>query len=890
MPNLVKKPWQISTAKIISLLQGDELKGLSQDEAKKRFKIWGANVLNLQKETSLIRLFLRQFISPLIWVLLAAAILAFLFDEWLEGFAILGVIFINAIIGFFMEWQANHSMKALRNLAQTSANVFRDKQLKKIKASDLVPGDLIFLEAGDVVPADCRILEQNKVGIKEAALTGESIPVMKQEQSLQGEVILAEQNNLLFKGTTVMMGNAKAIVFATGLYTELGKISKLAQEAQKATTPLEKKLNKLSMKLLWLTLILMFIILILGIIQGRDIYVMIKTAIALGIATIPEGLPIVATIALSRGMLRLASHQVIVKKLSAVETLGETQVIFTDKTGTLTENQLSVATLGFEFATSNTFFEKNKLQFENPEDHYIPNTFAFEQIKKIASLCNNASLNYKKNSTANIGDPLEIALLKFTQGNGTSLRDYKKDYPRLKEIPFDSNTKMMGTLHKNGKRPDFLVCIKGAMEVVIKQSDYVLTKDGRKDLNNKNLWIERADQLAAKGLRVLGFAYSEINEKEDQFFHNLTFVGFIGFLDPPRPDIKPAIQTCKEAGIKVIMVTGDHPETARNIAFKTGLVDSETVPVFHGQHLKSEEQLTSKERTALLNTNIFARVSPAQKLDLVSIYQNEQMTVGMTGDGINDMPALKKADIGIAMGKRGTEAAKEVADLILENDAFTSIVLAIKLGRSIFQNIRHFVVYLLSCNLSEILVVTIIALFNFDSYLLPLQILFLNMITDVFPALALGMNKTSDHVMHLPPRKPKTPIISSKMWKSIVLYALGLTIAVLAATFYAIYYLGVDEVSANNYTFYTLILAQLWHVFNMPDASQSFFKNEVTHNFHIWMSLITCIIITFIAYKIPVTQEVLNLKSMSWKMFGEIFIFSLFPVLFIQFLKRNRFS
>ncbi len=888
MPDPIRKAWQIPPENIVSLLESSDRKGLSQNEAERRLETWGRNELTLQKDTPLIRLFLHQFISPLVWVLLIAAILAFLFKEWLEGFAILSVILINAAIGFFMEWQASRSMKALRKLTQTSANVYRDGSLKKVKTTDLVPGDLLFLEAGDVVPADCRILEQHNIRVKEAALTGESNQVKKQIEALKGEVTLADRTNLLFKGTIISMGNAKAIVFTTGKHTELGKISELTHSADKAVTPLEKKLNEFSMKLLWLTLVLMLIILVLGIIQGRDFYIMLKTAIALGIAAIPEGLPIVATIVLAKGMLRLAKHRVIVKKLSAVETLGEAQVILTDKTGTLTENQLSVSVLGFEFADTNVLFENGHIQFEKKNEQYVQDTFAYGQLLKISALCNNASLTLDDQAGEHIGDPLEIALLNFAQSAHINLKESKMLYPRLREIPFDSNAKMMGTLHKNGNRPDFLVCIKGALEVVLGESDYVLSQEGRRNFKDKKAWLQRADRLAAQGLRLLGFAYSEIDEEKEYFFHNLTFVGFVGFLDPPRSGVKEAIQTCQEAGIKVIMVTGDHPETARNIAQKTGLVKSDHAKVVHGSNLKPGNLLNKEKHSELMNTQIFARVSPAQKLGLVKIFQEKQSVVGMTGDGINDTPALKKADIGIAMGKRGTEAAKEVADLVLEDDAFTSIALAIKLGRGIFQNIRYFVVYLLSCNLSEIIVVATIVLFGFNSYLLPLQILFLNMVTDVFPALALGMNKASNQVMQNSPRKAKASIINSRMWRSIIVYAMAMAAAVLGLTFYATYYLSVDAVQANNYTFYTLILVQLWHVFNLPGANQSFFKNEVTQNVHIWMALLTCVLVTFVMYEIPLTREVLNLQPITWEVFGMIFTFSLIPVFLIRFVKLLR--
>jgi Ca2+-transporting ATPase len=882
MLSFVDHAWQVSVEDVEKQLQTNVREGLASKEVKRRLKVFGPNSLLIQKKESLLKLFFRQFASLLVLVLAVAGALAFVFEEWLEGIAIFVVILINVLIGFFMEWQAIRSMEALRKLTQIKANVFRNGNLQRVKAGNLVPGDLLFLEAGDIVPADARIVEQSNLNTQEAPLTGESTPVIKQTEPLDGALPLGDRKNLLFKGTTISKGNATAIITATGMATELGKISQLAHSATKASTPLEKKLTVLSKKLIWLTLILALLVLAIGLLQGRDVYLMIKTAIALAIAAIPEGLPIVATIALARGMLRMARHNVIVKKLSAVETLGETTIIFTDKTGTLTENRLSVDALIFEFEEASVFHNDKQLQFENTKDKQLEKTLAFKQLRKVGVLCNNAALN----SGQVVGDPLEIALLQFSETSGANPKALRSEYPRLKEIPFDSDTKMMGSLHENGKLPGYLVCIKGAVEVILKESDFILTENGKRPLKNRQKWIKKADQLASKGLRVLAFAYNEINKPEEQFFHNLNFIGFIGFLDPPRMEVKEAIQTCKDAGIKVIMATGDHPETARTIAVKIGLIDNPKAPVIHGSQLCAPEQLKTEQLKAFFNTNIFSRVNPAQKLDLVSIYQKKHFTVGMIGDGINDAPALKKADIGIAMGQRGTEAAKEVADLVLEDDAFTSIVLAIKQGRGIFENIRHFVVYLLSCNLSEILIVAAAAVSNLGIPLLPLQILFLNMVTDVFPALALGMNKEAKNVMQQPPRDSREPIINRATWKSIIAYALGLTIAVFGVLIYAIYVLKASAIIANNLTFYTLILAQLWHVFNLPKINQSFFKNEITGNKHIWLAILTCILITVLAYEIDVVRDVLNLQSINWETLWVVIPFSFFPIIFVQFFKR----
>ncbi len=878
-------PHTISKTDLIKQLDTHAQSGLTAAAAKKRLQEYGYNQLEQHQSPSLFSIFIAQFISPLVWVLAFAAGLAFIFQEWLESAAIIGVIFINAGIGFFMEKQAIKSMDALRKLVQTYARVFRNGELQQVATIELVPGDILYLEAGDIVPADARLLEVHNLGVAEAALTGESTQVSKHTKEVALDATLADRKNQVFKGTMVSRGNGKAIITQTGKHTELGKIATLTQQATKETTPLEKKLNVLSHKLIWLTMILSAMVLVIGILQGRDLFLMIETAIALAIAAIPEGLPIVATIALAKGMLRLARHKVIVKKLSAVETLGETEVIFTDKTGTLTENKMHADTLLFEFDTGTIQFQQNQFKFTDSAKASLQNTFAFEQLQKVAALCNNASL-YKNGNLKVVGDPLEVALLNFVVGGNVQPADLQNDFPRIQEIPFDSDTKMMGTLHKNGKRPDYLVCLKGALEVVLKESDYVLTKDGKVPLTDHQIWIDQSNKLAAKGLRILAFAYSEINKPKEDFSHNLIFIGCIGFIDPPRMEVKAAIETCRNAGIQVVMVTGDHPETAKNIAFKTGLIDTEQATAIHGKTLKKVEQLSEEELIKLFQTNVFARVSPAQKLDLVQLYQQAGKTVGMTGDGVNDTPALKKADIGIAMGQRGTEAAKEVADLILEDDAFTSIVVAIQQGRGIFANIRHFVVYLLSCNLSELLVVAAAFFSNLTLPLLPMQILFINMVTDVFPALALGMNRGADKVMEQAPRGKNEPIITSKMWTSIIVYALAITLSSLGALLFATYYLETDAQLANNFAFYTLILAQLWHVFNLPPANASFFKNVVTQNRYVWAAVTACLLIMGIAYFMPIMREVLNLGVFNLAYFGYVIGFSWLPVLLVQGFKR----
>jgi len=869
---MLKDPHAIPAEKILSEFKVDPDKGLTSSEVAAGLKKHGPNRLKAAKSKNIGLIFLEQFLDPIIYILAAAMAMAYFFGEWLEGTAVLIVILITALIGFFMEWQAIRSVEALQKMVETQANVLRDEKEKHIKATGLVPGDIVILESGDVIPADCRMLETESFAVKEAILTGESNQIEKTIEALPVKVPLANRNNMLYKGTIAVRGKAKAIVIATGIETEIGRISELTSSAKKESTPLEKKLAKLSRWLIWLTLILAILIVITGYFQGKDLLMMIKTGIALAVAAIPEGLPIVATIALARGMLRLSKRNVVIKKLEAVQTLGETGIICTDKTGTLTENKMSVhhVVLGTsEFPASQAAnFKKDP---------------AFEKLILIGSLCNNSKLK----DGGFTGDAVEIALVEFAGEMEFDYKELQEKYPKILEIPFDAEIKKMATLHNF--ESDYLICVKGALEALLDSCGLVLTEEGPKDFQDKEKWQQQAKLIAAEGMRVLAFAFRESKEKPEYetLMENLTFVGILGFLDPPRKDIKKAIETYKNAGIRVVMVTGDHPDTARKIGEEIGLiaVDAPEEMVVNGSDLEEIATLTKDQQKTILQAGIFARMVPGQKLNLVEFYQKNKAIVGMLGDGVNDAPALKKADIGIAMGIRGTEAAKEVADVILMDDKFTSTELAIRQGRTIFENIRQFVIFLLSCNLAEIISVALASLSNLPMPLLPLQILFLNLITDVFPALALGVGKGDPNIMKDPPRDPQEPILTKKLWTATVLYGLSITASVIGVVAYTHFKMGLSSISVNNIAFYTLILGQLLNVFNLPRRKISFWKNEVTTNPWVWAALVFSILILVLVYHIPVMAEALSLVPLSANHFVVIIVFGAASLLISQLLK-----
>jgi Ca2+-transporting ATPase len=865
-----------SIAELERQLAADAKTGLSSEEAAVRLQRFGPNALQRYKSESWAHILLRQFLSPLAGVLVVAVALSLFFGEWLEGIAIGVVILINVIIGFFMERQAQRSMEALRRLAQTHANVWRDGTMIKLTADQIVPGDLLFVEAGDVVAADARVVAKEELQVSEALLTGESLPVTKHAETLEQEAVLAERANMVYRGTMVVHGNARVLVVATGTATELGEIMRLTATADKEVTPLEKKLQLLSKKLILLAFLAAVVVLVAGLVQGKSLLLVVETAIALAIAAIPEGLPVVATIALAGGMLRLSKHQVIVKRLSAVETLGEVDVILTDKTGTLTENKLAVRQWIAE-------------GFSKQQDVDRDTHPAYSWLLKVATLCNNAQLAHIDSQHA--GDPLEIALLEWSEKNGVNRAQLHLDYPRIREKPFESETRLMLTQHNQPGKDTVLICAKGAPEAVLACCSRVMTPDGIADLFPTHDWLAKTHAISAEGLRVLALAYGEGErergrERGREGENNLIFLGLIAFYDPPRPDVKEALATCRKAGIRVVMVTGDHPAIAGQVAQITGLVHRSDVEVMQGKNISEVASMSKSARNKLLKSTVFARVSPADKLELADMLQSAGKVVGMTGDGVNDAPALKKADIGIAMGKRGSEAAKEAADLVLQDDSFPAIVMAIKQGRVIYDNIRQFVIYLLSCNLSELLVVTIAAFANLATPLLPLQILFLNMITDVFPALALGLNPASKHVMRRPPRSQREAVITPAQWRAIGVYAAVMTLSALGALLWGTHYMGIDAASANNITFYALILAQLLHVFNMPVLEDGFWRNSVTRNRFIWMALPLCILLTTLAYAIPVTRSVLQLNPLHWDEWIVVGIAGVAPVLVIQVLKR----
>ncbi|MBA4055336.1 MAG: ATPase [Marivirga sp.] len=778
------------------------------------------------------------------------------------------MLVINAIIGFIMEYQAERSMEALKKLTLIPAKVMRDGSLREIPSDQVVPGDLVYVEAGDMVQADGRLFSFSQLEIDESSLTGESIPVGKQLSPLPGNAPLAERTNMLYRGTSVTKGNGYAITTATGMQTELGKIATLVQSADAGSTPLEKKIEQFSKKLIWLAVILVGLLFIAGVLYGNPLVDMLETSIALAVAAIPEGLPIVTTLALAQGMLRMARQNVIVKKLAAVETLGGTTVICTDKTGTLTQNKIEVNHIRINSVEITFEPDVFKQTLRVNEGESLLQTRNFEIIQLVSALCNTAEVSINGSEIKEVGDPLETGLLKFVIAGKKNILSIRQQYPKIKEEPFDSATKIMATCHEHDKH--YFIYAKGGTDELLEKCTLFLAGNEVTPLekSTKDRVISEAIDMASSGLRVIATAYKESDVIPDVLNQDLVFTGLIGMIDPPRNEVLDAIKECKSAGIKVIMVTGDHPATAKSIGFKLGLLDSDNDQVMHGNTMGDYEHLDDEKRKAWLRTRIFARVNPKQKLDLVKLLQENNEVVGMTGDGVNDAPALKKADIGIAMGLRGTQVAQDVADMVLKDDSFTSIVVAIKQGRVIFENIRKFIVFLLSCNLSELFLISLTILLNVHYALFPLQILYINLVTDVLPALALGITEGSNRVMEQKPRNASEPIISNLQMKSLIVYSSVIAISCLGAVYFI--HGTTHEMESwnkelcNNILFVTLIFSQLFHIFNVTtDRSRSIFRTDVARNKYVWYALVICILLTAVSFFIQPVANALRLDHLS---------------------------
>lgn len=840
MPDL-ESPYALPVDEIIRNLSSDSAAGLTSEAAKKALEQYGPNMLERGEERRWWSFLLSQFKSPMVALLSLAAFVSLLMHEYLDAGAILVVIFLNALIGFLTEFRAEKAMEALRSMTTPNARILRDGKPTVIPAERVVPGDILLLEAGDLVPADSRLLEARNLALDESSLTGESMPVEKDTDPLPEETLLADRLNCVFSGTAVVRGNGIALVYATGLRSELGRISSLLESVQKKRTPLEEKLEKFSRFLILLVGGIAGLVFAVGVMQGRGIFKMFETGIALAVAAVPEGLPFVATMTLAIGVHRMARQNALVRNLSSVETLGSTTVICTDKTGTLTLNDMTVRLV-------------------------LPVLPSLEGLLlKSAVLCNNASLE----NSAGGGDPMEVALLRIAREKGLDPEETRLCFPRTAEIPFDSRTMTMETRHGTS------IAMKGAPERVLSSTQSIWSTNGPRPFSagERHFWLDETEKIAKEGMRSLAFAWGDENGE-------LAFIGLMGIIDPPRPEVKDAVQACHEAGIHVVMVTGDHPETARSIAREVGILSDRFPGSLDGKALETMDEKTLACRSA--GISVIARVAPEHKLKLVQAFQASGETVAMTGDGVNDAVALKQADVGIAMGIQGTEVSKESSDIILQDDRFFTIVKAIGEGRRIFGNIRKSILFLLCCNLSEVFTVLFALLFRLPAILLPLQILWINLITDVLPALSLALDPPEPGSMRRPPMPRSEDILTARHHRLIFSYGSIMTIGVFATTLAALHTHPGNLANATAMGFHTMVFSQLLFVFNVRDHSLFRKPGQLVANPWLIAAVIFSMGVQAFITTIPVFQQVLSISPLSPSEWGIVLAGALLPTAVAQ--------
>lgn len=874
-----EKTWyQLTAEEALQAQKSHPATGLSAKEAEARLEQTGFNELSEGKSISPLAIFLNQFKDFMVLVLMGATLISGLLGEYLDAITIVAIIVMNGVLGFIQEFRAERSLRALKELSAPSAKVVRGGELLNIAAKELVPGDIVFLESGDRVPADIRFLAANSVYVEESALTGESVPVSKHTESLDGQdVPLGDQRNLGFMGTMVTQGTAKAVVVRTGMGTEMGKIADLIQGTEEMETPLQHRLEQLGKILIAVAIGLTIMVVIAGILHGQPAYAMFLAGVSLAVAAIPEGLPAIVTIALALGVQRMIKRRAIVRKLPSVETLGCASVICSDKTGTLTQNKMTVTHLWiggnvFEVTGEGYHPRGDVLHEGKPVD--VRRDQVLRRLLQISALCNNAKLveesedargKKAKGDSAPLwnikGDPTEGALVVLAAKAGLTQPSLEGLYSRRAEFPFDSERKRMSVLleHQGGK----LVFAKGAPDMLLDHCSYILWGEKVVPFTGtlRQKVLAANEGMAKSALRVLGFAYREVKSAErcetaEEAETNLVFVGLTGMIDPPRREVRDAIVKCKKAGIKTVMITGDHQTTAEAIARQLGMLPPNGITL-NGTQLASlsDEQLDSK----IDSIYVYARVSPEHKLRIVKSLQRQGHVVAMTGDGVNDAPAIKAADIGIAMGINGTDVSKEASALILSDDNFATIVAAIEEGRGIYENIRKFIRYLLASNVGEILTMFIAMMAGMPLPLIPIQILWVNLVTDGLPAMALGVDQAEKDLMQHKPRSSRENIFARRLGWKIISRGFAIGTCTLGAFWLTLHSGSGDSadalVKAQTVAFATLVMAQLIHVFDCR-SSRSIFHRNPLQNVYLLLAVLSSVALLLAVLYIKTLQPI----------------------------------
>ena len=857
---------------LVKKLDSDSSRGLSKDLAAKRLEENGPNKIESKKKKSLGKKIAEQIIDPMVILLIVASIVSAFTGDKVECFIIIAIVVINAIMSIIQEGKAEDSVEALQKMSSPEASVIRDGKKIKVKAEELVVGDIVVIETGDIVPADMRLLESSNLQIDESSLTGESVAAEKNSEAVyDSEVGIGDRENFAFSSTIVTYGHGKGIVTQTGSDSEMGKIASSLHQVEDKDTPLQKQLNKLSKLLAMLVVVVCIIVFVVGYFRTSDsLLENLMVAVSLAVAAIPEGLTAVVTIVLSIGMNRMAERKAIVKSLVSVETLGATTAICSDKTGTLTQNEMTITkvwTNEKEYEVEGSGYEPKGLI--KLDDKKIEDEENIKLLMKISTLCNDADLTREDNQYKIIGDPTEGAMLTFSEKWGIVQEDLEEKHPRIEEIPFDSDRKMMTTFHNIEE--NYKSMTKGAPDIIISNSSKILLNgeivDFTEDLKKKAM--DENKNLAKQALRVMAYAFREFdsikNEEltSENIEKDMVFVGLTGMIDPPRPEAKKAVAECHSSGIDVVMITGDYLETAFAIARDLGIADSKDQAI-EGKELNnmSDEEI----RKIAKEKRVFARVSPQNKVQLVNALQENGEIVAMTGDGVNDAPAIKNADIGISMGITGTDVAKDTANMILVDDNFATIVNAVEEGRIIFSNIRKFVSFLLSCNIAEVLIVFLSILFGLPSPLTPIQLLWLNLITDAFPALALGVEPGEKDIMERKPRDPKESIISGDLKNSLIVQSLAITFSVLASYLIGLKWIFPGNIEgAHTMVFATLITSELLRAFSVRSTKYTLKELGIGSNKQLIKANILSFALLLIVMYIGPLRNLFKLELITWQ-------------------------
>lgn len=874
--------YNLSAEDTASSLHSNIASGLSYAEAKNRLAQFGHNELVQKKGISAASILFDQFKNFIIWILIGAALVSGFLQEWVDALAIIAIVTLNAILGFIQEYRAEKSLAALKKLSTPSSKVIREGRHELILSSLLVPGDLIEIEAGDSVPADSRLVwTTSNFAVQEASLTGESTPVIKTIFALdEKDIPLADRANMVYMGTTVASGKARAIVASTGMNTELGMIAGMVQDVKRETTPLQKKLEEFGKWIVYLCFILVGLVFLLEWLRGGKMIDVFLTAVSLAVAAIPEGLPAVVTIALALGVRRMVKRNALIRKLPSVETLGCATVICSDKTGTLTKNEMTVQKVlagGKIFVLSGVGYEP-KGEFMSGSSRIDPASHP-ELIEALrsASLCNNAELVKEGSGYKIFGDPTEAALLTAAAKAGIWKENVEEEFKFIDEIPFDSDRKIMTIIRRDNNKT--IAFVKGAPDVLL---------DRCVNIENKSLIEKANNELAGEAMRVLAVGYRILDDSTDarnpaEVEKNLTFLGLFAMIDPPRDEVKDAIHKCGTAGIKTVMITGDHKNTAIAIARKLGFFGEDSIALsgLELDGLGDEELYNRVNRIA-----VYARVSPEHKLRVVRAWRKRRDVVAMTGDGVNDAPAVKEADIGIAMGITGTDVTKEVSDMVITDDNFASIVSAVEEGRGIYENIRKFVHYLLSCNAGEILTMLVSSLVGLPVPLLPIHILWVNLVTDGLPALALGVDPVESDIMKRPARDPKEPVVTKKMAFLMLIQGSFIAFCSLLAFTFVLFVENGGIGRSRTAAFIVLSCSQLFHSFNCRSMTESLFKIGLFTNKKLILATLISFLLQMAVVYIPFLQGIFKTEPLSLYDWFLVIGISSLPLWFMEIWKK----